>query len=137
MDTTVRDKVRRRAGGRCEYCKIPDAVLDNPFHVEHIIATVHQLDDRLSNLAWACARCNLHKGPNLTTIDPESGLVVKLFNPRRMNWIDHFSIENGMIVGLTPAGRGTARLLDMNSDRRVEYRLGLMESRDFEIPDSG
>jgi hypothetical protein len=34
------------------------------------------------NLAFACYHCNLHKGPNLSGIDQESGALVRLFNPR-------------------------------------------------------
>jgi len=32
------------------------------------------------NLAFACYHCNLHKGPNLSGIDQESGALVRLFN---------------------------------------------------------
>jgi hypothetical protein len=31
------------------------------------------VDRMIRNLAPACHRCNLHKGPNLTGIDPETG----------------------------------------------------------------
>jgi hypothetical protein len=38
-------------------------------------------------------------------------------------WSDHFSVSGAQIVGLTPVGRATARLLNMNDVRRVELRL--------------
>ena len=97
------------------------------FHVEHIIARQHGGDDALSNLALACPDCNAYKGPNLTSIDPETGKVVALFNPRQSSWTDHFSFQGPVIVGLTPTGRATLRLLYMNEEARVEMRRRLEE----------
>lgn len=93
-----------------------------PFHVEHIVAKQHGGTDDPSGLAIACDRCNAFKGPNLTSIDPESRNIVLLFNPRRDNWGEHFAFEGGTIVGLTPTGRATVRLLQMNAPRRVQLR---------------
>jgi 5-methylcytosine-specific restriction endonuclease McrA len=86
MDARTRNLVRQRAGERCEYCHIPDRGSELPFHVEHIVASVHQRNDDPSNLAWACPRCNLHKGTNLTTIDPFTGERADVFNPRTDVW---------------------------------------------------
>ena len=131
MAVATREMVRQRAGGRCEYCHFPDDALNLPFHLDHIVATVHRLDDSLENLAWACPRCNLGKGTNLTTVDPATDRLVELFNPRRMNWNEHFELQNGQIVGLTPNGRGTARLLNMNDEQRVQHRRMLIEFGEF------
>jgi hypothetical protein len=126
MDSALRESVRRRAGNRCEYCGIPQqAVPTAPFHVEHIIAKQHGGKDDLANLALACDRCNLRKGPNLSGIDPQTGNVVPLFNPRGNAWDEHFRLQAAEIVGLTATGRATARLLDMNARRRVELRANL------------
>jgi hypothetical protein len=133
MDAATRQKVRQRAGGRCEYCRFPEHALDLPFHVEHIVASVHRHDDSLTNLAWACARCNLRKGPNLATIDPETDEQVALFNPRTMDWDEHFAIPAGVIIGTSPSGRGTARLLDMNDPKRLEHRKELILQGEFEV----
>ena len=48
---------------------------------------------------------------------------MNVFNPRTDEWSDNFAISQGTIVGLTPIGRATARLLNMNDSRRVELRL--------------
>lgn len=127
MDASTREQIRQRANQRCEYCGFPDHALDLPFHVEHVIASAHRKDDTVANLAWACPRCNLKKGPNLTTIDPDSNEPVELFNPRTMDWADHFVLRGPIVVGITPCGRGTARLLDMNNDNRVQHRRELIE----------
>jgi 5-methylcytosine-specific restriction endonuclease McrA len=99
MDAQTRAQVRDRAGNRCEYCQLhqddsPLAVL----HVEHVIPKVHGGTDDLENLALACIDCNLHKGPNLTGIDPESNRVTELFHPRRQQWVEHFEWRGGLVM---------------------------------------
>ena len=59
-----------------------------PFHVEHIVSRQHGGTDDPRGLALACDRCNAYKGPNLTSIDPDTGTVVALFSPRRNVWTD-------------------------------------------------
>jgi hypothetical protein len=126
MDTTVRDLVRRRAGDRCEYCRLKQEHLPfSTFHVEHIIPRKHGGNDDPSNLALACDRCNAHKGSNLTGIDPDTGAIVRLFNPRVQAWDNHFVLSNVTIVGLTAIGRATVRVLNMNDARRIRLRAML------------
>lgn len=95
------------------------------FHVEHIVARQHlsQGHDDPAGLAYACDRCNAFKGPNLSSIDPDTGAKVDVFNPRVDEWPEHFAISDGVVVGRTPVGRATARLLNMNASRRVQLRL--------------
>src|SRR3989304_2649952 len=121
MEASLRELVRRRATHRCEYCHLPQAAAPFlTFHIEHIRARQHGGDDDSSNLALACPDCNAHKGPNLTSVDPETEQVVALFNPRQDIWSDHFSFEGPMIIARTPTGRATVRLLPMNEPTRVE-----------------
>src|SRR6516164_9040955 len=72
MDETTKEQVRQRADGCCEYCHLPEVHVLTPFQIEHVIARQHRGRDALTNLAWACLRCNLHKGTNLTGIDPKT-----------------------------------------------------------------
>lgn len=123
MEPGLKELVRRRAGNACEYCHIPqNATPLIPFHIEHIVSRQHGGSDDPGTLALACDRCNAYKGPNLTSIDPDTNGVVLLFNPRRDIWDDHFAVRSGRIQGLTPEGCATARLLNMNAPRRVELR---------------
>ena len=123
MDATTRTIVRERAEWRCEYCGIPEAATPFvPFHVEHVIAQQHRVDDSLDNLALACDRCNAFKGPNLSSVDTVTNAVVHLFHPRIDVWDEHFQLDEGIVVGLTPKGRATVRLLCMNAPRRVQLR---------------
>lgn len=96
------------------------------FHVDHILPRKHGGGDGDDNLALACFHCNLHKGPNLTGIDPDTGAIVLLFHPRHEVWDEHFFAQGAMIMGKTPVGRATARVLDMNTPTRLELRLELM-----------
>jgi hypothetical protein len=95
------------------------------FHVDHIIPKQHGGSDDPSNLALAGYRCNLRKGPNLTGIDPDTGSLVPLFHPRQERWEAHFALRETHIVGLTPTGRTTVRVLQMNAVDRVQLRATL------------
>ncbi len=126
MDAKTRDFVRRRAEDRCEYCLLRQAHTGLTHHVEHVIAQQHGGPDDSDNLALACNRCNLCKGPNLTGIDPESRQIVQLFHPRSDVWAEHFEFQHAHIVGKTPKGRATVAVLQINDERRVERRTELL-----------
>jgi hypothetical protein len=70
----------------------------------------------------ACRYCNLLKGPNLTSTDPDSDEVVRLYHPRRQLWNEHFLLDAGRIVALTSVGRTTLFLLEMNAPHRLDLR---------------
>lgn len=132
MDRAASDFVRQRAGDRCEYCRLPQHASALRFHIEHIIARQHGGQDDTGNLALACPECNLQKGANLTGIDPDTGIVTRLFHPRDDPWEQHFVRDGGRIVGQTAKGRTTVWLLEMNLGDRLRWRellvqLGLLE----------
>jgi hypothetical protein len=128
VSAALRQEARERAGRRCEYCHLPDWRPPlQPFHLEHIIARQHGGQTVLKNLAWACHRCNYHKGPNLSGVDPNTRKVVPLFNPRRERWSRHFELRGVELVGRTPKGRATVALLQMNAPRRLERRAALIQ----------
>lgn len=126
MDADTRAAVRVRAGDRCEYCLLRQEHVEFSHHIEHIVAKQHGGDDRPENLALSCARCNAFKGPNLSGIDPDTGELVPLFNPRRDEWEEHFVFRGAWIDGLTPVGRTTVSVLAMNETRRLEIRALLL-----------
>ena len=129
MQAALRRLVEERAGNRCEYCHLHhDFQPLTPFHVEHIIARQHGGSDSSDNLALACHRCNFHKGPNLAGIDPETGAMTRLFNPRQDNWKEQFEFRNARIIGITAIGRTTAALLQMNTPDRIELRNDLLSA---------
>ena len=105
MSLAIRTFVRERAENRCEYCRL------------------HQDDSPLAALHVACIDCNLHKGSNLTGIDPDSGSITPLFHPRQQQWQDHFRWNGIHLAGKTDVGRTTIHVLCMNSDEQLELRM--------------
>ena len=123
ISAQIRDSVRERAQNTCEYCRLHQD--DSPLaalHVEHIIPKIHGGSDDVENLALACIDCNLHKGTNLTGIDPDTSEITRLFQPRRQSWEDHFEWQGIYLAGKTATGRTTIRVLNINSEDQVALR---------------
>lgn len=124
VPTALREIVTARAQGRCEYCRYPQAASFLTFEIEHIIARKHGGLSIESNLALACPFCNNAKGSDIGSLDPDTGELMPLFNPRTQFWEDHFQLEGPQIVALTSIGRVTVNLLRFNHpDRLVERQL--------------
>ena len=122
LDAALRDFVRSRANGFCEYCRISDQLTLAEHQVDHVIAVKHGGHSASENLALCCTICNRFKGSDIASIDPETGQTVGLFHPRRDRWEDHFHIVRGLITPATAVGRVTARLLRMNAVERIAER---------------
>ena len=130
----LRQQVAERAEHRCEYCLLPEAFAFHKHEVDHIIPTQHGGDTEEANLAFACMRCNRHKGPNVGSFDPETGELVPFFNPRQHRWSSHFMLEEAVLQPLTAEARVTVKILDINNserltERRRLLRIGLYQSR--------
>jgi hypothetical protein len=93
---------------------------------DHIVPIQHGGQAEADNLALACLRCNRRKGPNIGSLDPETGALVPFFNPRWQKWQEHFQIEGALIQPLTPEGRVTVKILRLNDPLRVEERERLI-----------
>jgi hypothetical protein len=111
----------------------PGFVHDIPFETEHVIPEQHGGAAILSNLAYACLRCNRQRGPNLAGIDRATSRtkLVRLFNPRRHKWAYHFRWDGPHLVGTTPIGRVTVSVLAMNDPIRVGLRQQLISEGAF------
>jgi hypothetical protein len=97
-----------------------------PFQIDHIIARKHHGTDDLENLALACFACNNHKGPNVAGVDPNTGEVVRLYNPRSDQWEEHFEWRGASLLGRTPIGGATVNVLEFNLPHRIRLREMLM-----------
>ena len=126
VSDTLRRLVRDRANRQCEYCLIHEEDTLLTHEIDHIVAQKHGGETTESNLCLACERCNRYKGSDLSSIDPESGGVITLYNPRLDNWDTHFALDGAIISPLTPTGRATVRLLQFNSSERVTQRTELI-----------
>jgi hypothetical protein len=128
MHRALEREVRRRARGLCEYCRFPESFHRKTFHIDHIVAQQHDGPTVAENLALSCSHCNLHKGPNLTGLDPDGRQIARLFNPRQDLWHEHFAWDGPLVVGLTATGRASIVVLNMNSGIRVRLRLELISA---------
>jgi hypothetical protein len=105
---------------------MPQAAYRFTFPIDHIIARQHKGKTESRNLALACLRCNAHKGPNISGIDPDTGGIVRLFNPRKDRWNRHFEWSGAVLVGLSAIARATIIVLDINHPSYVAIRTGLI-----------
>jgi HNH endonuclease len=125
---TISDALRRQviadANYFCEYCKSPSRLTGMPLVMEHFLPRSLGGTDNRINLAAACYRCNEFKGAKTGAIDPKTGNVTGLFNPRVHDWLIHFAWGNGgtHIIGLTEIGRATIIALRLNNDDVVDAR---------------
>lgn len=118
VSESIRRLVRERAQDRCEYCGMTQVIQGATFHIEHIVPRRKGGKDEADNLALACPSCNFHKSDHVESKDPKTGEE------------EHFGSEDLKIIGITPVGRATVALLNLNSERRllirgIEQALGL------------
>lgn len=113
-----------RAGGRCEYCQSQMEYSGQSFEFDHIAPISRAGETSLENLALACGGCNRHKSNKVQGIDPATGDMVELFNPRQQQWEVHFGWTDDytQMIGLTAIGRATVAALKLN-------RMGLVNMR--------
>jgi 5-methylcytosine-specific restriction endonuclease McrA len=120
VNDATRKLVRVRANYLCEYCHSSEEASAALFAIDHIIPqSFPNSTDDADNLALACQRCNGYRYNFTTGIDPETGVNLPLFDPRKLEWSDHFNwSQDGLkIIGITDIGRATCNRLDLNDDR--------------------
>jgi len=120
----VRQRIRQRAGNRCQYCLSPQEYVMGRLQVDHIWPLAKGGTDIEENLCLACKLCNQYKWSKTTGSDPLSGEMVVLFDPRCQRWQDHFAwSENGeTVIGQTACGRATVIELRLNNEVAVTVR---------------
>jgi len=128
ISDSLRRKIRRRAKNRCEYCQVSERAQVAAFACDHCIPEIRGGPTNLSNLAWACPRCNGSKGAAVDATDPATGEMVPIFDPRKDRWSTHFRWSKNClkIDGLTPIGRATEKRLKMNRRKMTAVRGFMM-----------
>lgn len=124
----LREQVRNRANGRCEYCHLPEYFSTNAFHADHVISIKQGGPTSLDNLAYACPQCNQFKGSDIAAYDDITQTIVPLYNPRTQTWFEHFEMQGAVVVGKTIVGRATVRLLQINHPDQIESRQNLLDN---------
>jgi hypothetical protein len=124
ISKALREKVSEQARHRCGYYLTAEAVVGTPMEVDHLIPESLGGLTEEDNLWLACSLCNDHKGDRVAALDPASGEVVRLFDPRRQAWRQHFrwSEEGDRVVGKTATGRATVVALNLNRPTLVLAR---------------
>ena len=120
----IREQVRQRAAFLCEFCHTDEHWQLVPFTIDHLLALAEGGNDTLDNLALACFHCNRHKSNKQSVGDAMLGQEVLLFNPRVMNWAEHFiwSADGLRLLPHTDSGRVTIDALTLNRPRVLRIR---------------
>ena len=105
---------------------MPDSEVLARHEPNHVIAVQHGGESTSDNLAYACFQCNRLKGPNIASLDPFSGKLTPLFNPRAQSWSKHFRWNGPIIEPRTASGRTTVALLRLNDAERMTIRANLL-----------
>jgi hypothetical protein len=67
-----------------------------------------------------------YKDSDLAGIDPHTGKLTPLFNPRRHKWMHHFDWNSPLLRSNTRIGRVTVAVLHINDSFRIELREELI-----------
>jgi HNH endonuclease len=128
-----RTLMARRAQSFCEYCKV---FVPDTFEIEHIIPLIQGGSNEFENLAVACGGCNNRKAAKTTAFDPLTSIEVPLFHPRQDVWRDHFQWNDDwtQLTGISPIGRATVELLQLNRTGLIQLRTVLFRYGDFPPP---
>lgn len=120
----LREAVRKRAQGLCEYCRSPFNYSPGFFVADHVFPKSLGGKASLANLAFACSSCNGFKSQKTEATDPLTMRVVSLFNPRHQKWADHFewSEDGTLVIGLTATGRATVMTPRLNREELINIR---------------
>ena len=127
VSAELRQQVAERAQFICEYCLLHDDESHFGSEIDHIISLKHDGETIPENLAYACMRCNRHKGTDLGSRNRQTGELVRFFNPRSDRWAEHFALREAAIIPLTEIGEATGRIFGFNSPKRLTERALLMK----------
>jgi hypothetical protein len=130
IPAALRRLVFQRSKGYCEYCRSPGRFALGSMEIEHTMPLSRGGKTVGENLALACRGCNQNKGSQIEGIDPGSLVLVPLYNPREMEWDEHFAWGQGamLVVGKTPTGRATVEVLRLNREGVVNLRRLMINS---------
>jgi len=120
----LRQAVAERCQHRCSYCQTAQRLTGAEFTIDHIIPEFLGGGTTLGNLCLACWGCNLFKHDRIAAVDPESGDMIRLYDPNTQIWSEHFRwTEGGLrILGLTAAGRATVNAVQLNRASLISSR---------------
>lgn len=126
-------RIRYQAKNRCGYCLNLQELIPYKLEIEHIHPKALGGPTIEENLWLACRECNAHKARKTEAIDSLTEKTVKLFDPRKQIWHEHFefSQDKTEIIGKTACGRATVESLQMNNFYQKTARSAWVEAGKF------
>jgi hypothetical protein len=130
LSEIIKERVRQRAKNRCEYCLSRQEYVLGRLQIDHIQPVAKGGTNNEDNLCLACELCNQYKWTQTEGLDPDSGKVVSLFNPRNQKWKEHFTwnVNGEEIIGITDCGRATIEALRLNNNLAIIVRKNWVEA---------
>jgi hypothetical protein len=130
LSEIIKERVRQRAKNRCEYCLSRQEYVLGRLQIDHIQPVAKGGTNNEDNLCLACELCNQYKWTQTEGLDPDSGKVVSLFNPRNQKWKEHFTwnVNGAEIIGTTDCGRATIEALRLNNNLAIIVRKNWVEA---------
>jgi 5-methylcytosine-specific restriction endonuclease McrA len=124
IPVALKQLVFDRASGLCEYCRSQARFAIDPLVIDHIQPVSRGGKTIAENLALSCQTYNSYKYTKTEALDPVTNQSVSLFHPREMIWEEHFTWNEDVTqsIGITPVGRATIALLQINRDGVVNMR---------------
>jgi hypothetical protein len=124
IPVALKQLVFNRAKGLCEYCRSQARFAIDPLVIDHIHPVSRGGKTIAENLALSCQTCNNYKYTKTEAVDSVTNQSVSLFHPREMVWEEHFTWNEDVTqsIGITPVGRATIALLQINRDGVVNMR---------------
>jgi hypothetical protein len=124
IPVALKQLVFDRAKGLCEYCRSQARFAIDPLVIDHIHPVSRGGNTIAENLALSCQTCNNYKYTKTEALDPVTNQSVSLFHPRKMLWEEHFTWNEDVTqsIGITPVGRATISLLQINREGVVNMR---------------
>jgi hypothetical protein len=130
LSEITKDRVRQRAENRCEHCLSHQNYILGRLQIDHIQPLSKGGVNTEDNLCLACELCNQYKWTKTEGLEPESGKIVPLFNPRNQKWKDHFTwnLDGIEIIGITACGRATIDALKLNNNLAIIVRKNWLQA---------
>lgn len=116
LSQDLRARVEEADGDLCQYCLTAESSSGIPLTYDHIRPRSKGGNTSFENVCRACRACNEFKTDSTHAVDPITGELTPLFDPRTQAWDEHFawSADRARVEGLSPAGRATVVALRMN-----------------------
>lgn len=133
MAHPLHEQVRHLFGYRCAYCGVHEADGGGELTVDHYCPRAAGGTDDLSNLVYACHRCNQYKADYWPTVE-EAAAGFILLHPQHHDLSEHYRRNEltGRLEPLTATGEFNLRLLHLNRPPLVAHRLSRRAAKAIE-----